>query len=224
MAQRKLHRSRREEHTPAAPSTDRTSSGLFRKTPPCQTLSAQKCMCIFMPPSKLEREFTSHHQHPCLPLHACARARTHTHTHTPPICLKTKKGSFTHMATWKENEILSQGLWVFFFLPFPESMNARCSHKNVFISSGQPESVLFIIAQRSRGHNRFIRRLWSPFVSPILRSSTRQESKTALLATYLTSSGPICWVRLRAEVPSLPQAKACQSQRSCIRLSNCQKN
>lgn len=74
---------------------------------PRQWASSQKFMCIFTSLLKLEREPT--YPARCLP--------------------QDGEGSFIHMATWKENEILSQGSWFFFLLPLPESMNARCSHK-----------------------------------------------------------------------------------------------
>lgn len=77
--------------------TSLASFKVFSVYPSCQSTS-QKCMCIFMPPLKLEKELNTT---PTLPPPQC--------TH---ICLKTE-GSFTHMATWKENEILSQALWFF---------------------------------------------------------------------------------------------------------------
>jgi hypothetical protein len=131
-----------------------------KRCPPTPASELHRNSCAFLyPPSNLKGRS---------PLH--------------PHLLQDRQDSFTHMATWKENVILSQGSWFFFFSSFSWVNECQMFSQNVFISSGQPARILFIIAQRPRGHNRFTRRLWSLFVSPILRRCMWWASETALLS------------------------------------------
>lgn len=81
----------------------------------CQRPFSQKCLRSFMPLLKLERELT-----PPLSPHPPSQ-----HTH---ICLETERAP---SPTWQHEKKMKfcPSPCDFFFLPVPESMNARCSHK-----------------------------------------------------------------------------------------------
>lgn len=158
-AWRKLQRTRgKEEYWQQVTITGHPQ--LPSKDAPRHWTSSHKRMCIFMSPLKLEREPT--YPHPAF----ASRQRGLPHPHGN---MKRKWNSVPRL--------------VIFFPSFSWVDECQMFLQNVFISSGQPARIPFIIAQRSGGHTRFIRWLWSLFVSPTLRRYMWPESEVALLST-----------------------------------------
>lgn len=97
--------------------------------------------------------------------------------------------------------------------------------QNVFISSGQPVRILFIIAQRPRGHN--IRRLWSFYMSPILWDDCGQRQRQLFFLYNLLPWGQLARSDQEQRwLPPIPSQAAPGLPRqglSHTRLSNCQK-
>lgn len=108
---------------------------------------------------------------------------------------------------------------IFFPLPFSSVDECQMFSPNVFISSGRPVRILFTIAQRPRGHNRFTRGVWSFFMSPILRDECGQRQRPLFFPYNLLPWGQL--VRSDQEQRWLPPLHPLKQHQAChTRLSN----